>query len=68
MAGFFTAIEKPGAAVAISLGRGCITLVISMLIVTTLFGGSGIWWGALVSECLCLVVSIVLFKKMKVFQ
>ena len=68
MAGFFTAIEKPGAAVAISLGRGCITLVISMLIVTTLFGGSGIWWGALLSEGLCLIVSIVLFKKMKVFR
>ena len=68
IAGFFTAIEKPGAAVTISLGRGCITLVISMLILTAIFGGSGIWWGALLSECLCHIVSIVLFKKMKVFQ
>ena len=68
MAGFFTAIERPMAAVCISLGRGCITLVLSMLIITALFGGSGIWWGALLSEGLCLIISIVLFKKLKIFH
>ena len=68
MAGFFTAIERPVAAVLISLGRGCVTLVISMIILTTIFGGTGIWWGALLSEALCLIISLTLFKKMKVFR
>ena len=63
IAGFFTAIEKSFSAVAISLGRGCITLVASMFILTTLFGGKGIWWAASFSEILCLVVSISLYYR-----
>jgi Na+-driven multidrug efflux pump len=61
-AGFFTAIEKSGTAVVISLGRGLVMLVVSMAVLTTLFGGKGIWWAAALSEALCLVVSIRLLK------
>lgn len=61
-AGFFTAIEKSGTAVVISLGRGLVMLVISMTVLTALFGGKGIWWAAALSEALCLVVSIRLLK------
>lgn len=61
-AGFFTAIEKSGTAVVISLGRGLVMLVISMTVLTALFGGKGIWWAAALSEALCLVVSIRLLS------
>ena len=69
IAGFFTAIEKSVSAVMISVGRGCVTLVISMLILTTLFGGKGIWWAATFSEILCLGVSLALYyRDRKYFQ
>ncbi len=61
-AGYFTAIEKSGKAVIISLGRGLVMLVVSMAVLTLLFGGRGIWWAALLSESLCLVVSVILLK------
>lgn len=62
-AGYFTAIEKPGTAVVISLGRGLFMLVISMAVLTALFGGNGIWWAAALSEALCLVISVWLLHK-----
>ncbi len=64
-AGYFTAIEKPGTAVMISLGRGLIMLAISMAILTKLFGGAGIWWAALLSELLCLALSGILWGRQK---
>lgn len=62
-AGYFTAVEKTGRAVVISLGRGFVMLVISMMIMTSLFGGGGIWWAALVSEALCLGISFSMLRK-----
>lgn len=64
-AGYFTAIEKSGTAVVISLGRGLIMLAISMAILTELFGGAGIWWAALLSELLCLALSGILWGRQK---
>lgn len=63
IAGYFTALEKAGTAVIISVGRGLITLVVSMLILTALFGGKGIWWASLLSEGLCLIISAFLYRK-----
>lgn len=57
IAGFFTAIEKSVSAMVISLGRGFVMLSVSMVILTGIFGGRGIWWSALLSEFLCLVLS-----------
>lgn len=59
-AGYFTAIERSGTAVIISLGRGLVLLAASMLILTSLFGGKGIWWAATLSEAMCLGVSAFL--------
>ncbi len=59
-AGYFTAIERSGTAVIISLGRGLVLLAVSMLILTSLFGGKGIWWAATLSEAMCLGVSAFL--------
>lgn len=61
-AGYFTAVEKSGTAVVISLGRGLVMLVASMVVLTALFGGKGIWWAAAFSEALCLVVSVWLMR------
>lgn len=58
MGGFFTAVERPGPALVISLGRGVITLAIALKVCTLLFGGAGIWWSSTVSELLCLIVTV----------
>lgn len=63
-AGYFTAIEKSGTAVVISLGRGLVMLVVSMVVLTALFGGKGIWWAAVLSEALCLIISVRLMKRL----
>lgn len=63
-AGYFTAIEKSGTAVVISLGRGLVMLVVSMVVLTALFGGKGIWWAAALSEALCLIISVGLMKRL----
>ncbi|MGN1267553.1 MAG: MATE family efflux transporter [Dorea sp.] len=62
IAGFFTAIEKTVPAVVIAIGRGFVTLVISVAALTAMFGGDGIWYASLISEILCLIVSITLFQ------
>lgn len=62
-AGYFTAVEKSGTAVVISLGRGLVMLAASMAVLTGLFGGKGIWWASVLSEALCLAVSMGLFQK-----
>lgn len=59
--GYFTAIERPKSALAISLGRGVITVIIALEVMTFLFGGAGIWWAPLISEFLCLMVTCALF-------
>ena len=59
--GFFTAIEYPKSAMAISLGRGFIFVAISLQIPTRLLGGNGIWMAATLAEGMCLVLTLVLF-------
>lgn len=59
--GYFTAIEKSGAAVTISMGRGFVILIASLIILTFIFGGDGIWWAPVLSEMICLVITIVLY-------
>lgn len=63
--GYFTAVEEPVSAIIISLGRGFATLLLSLFLLTVVFGGAGIWWAPTLSEVLCLVLTIILFKKYK---
>ncbi len=63
--GFFTAIERPVGSLVISLARGLVTIAVSIFLMTALFGGPGIWWAATVSECMCLVITTLLFKWQK---
>lgn len=61
-AGFFTAVERPAWAMTISFGRSLVLMAGSLFILSALFGGMGIWISALVSEllCLCLTVTFAL--------
>ena len=63
--GYFTAVEEPVSAMIISIGRGIVTLLLSLLLLTKLFGGAGIWWAPTLSEAVCLVITIALFSKYK---
>lgn len=66
--GYFTAVEQPQSAVMISLSRGLVTLLISLIALTSLFGGRGIWWAPTMSEILCLMITAVLFLRYKKFH
>lgn len=57
---YFTAIERPVAATLISLARGMVMLALSLLLLTAIFGGAGIWWSPLVSEVLSLILTLIL--------
>lgn len=57
MGGFFTAVERPQPALAISLGRGVITIAIALRLCTMIFGGEGIWMSQIISEILCCVMT-----------
>lgn len=59
--GYFTAIERPTEAIVISMARGFVILAVSLIVMTKLLGGAGIWWAAAVSECICLVITLVFF-------
>lgn len=62
--GYFTAMEKPAAAVTISMGRGFVILVGSLVILTAVVGGEGIWWAPVFSEAICLGLTAGLYHKM----
>ena len=52
--GFFTAMEHPISALTISFGRGLILIAGCLLVLSSLFGETGIWFSPLVAEGICL--------------
>lgn len=58
--GYFTAVERAGFATAISLTRSILALVGSLVVLTYLFGGEGIWWAPFLAESICLVMTLVM--------
>ena len=63
LAGYFTALEKPKYAITVSMSRGLILVIISLAIMTLLFGEVGIWLSMGVSETLALVLALILYRK-----
>lgn len=63
--GYFTSIEKPIYAIVISVARGIAIMMLSLGVMTTIFGGAGIWWAPTVSEAICLLLTSFLFMKYK---
>lgn len=58
-AAFFTAVERPVPAFAISVSRSLVLLAASLLVMSALFGDRGIWFSTLASELGCLAVTAV---------
>ena len=58
IAGFLTAMERPLPAVSISTGRGLILQGSILLLLAAVLGGSSIWFAPVISEVLCLVLSV----------
>lgn len=61
--GFYSAIEKPMYSMILSLGRGLVVIVASLLLMTTTFGENGIWISSFVSEAICLIIGGIIFIK-----
>lgn len=64
-AGYFAAITKAGYAMMISVCRGFLFLAVTMFVMTSIMGESGIWISAFASEVCCLAVSGVLMLKLR---
>lgn len=65
IAGFLTAMERPVPAVAISTGRGLILQGSILRLLAAVFGGSSIWFAPLISELLCLGLSIFFLLRLR---
>lgn len=59
VSGFFTAMEHPLSALTISFGRGLVLLSGCLMVLSCWFGDTGIWLSPLISEGLCLLVTLV---------
>ncbi len=66
--GYFTATARPRAAFAFSVLRGMVLSAVAVFTLAAIFGGDGIWFGALTSETACLIVMtgyLVIMEKKK---
>ena len=59
-AGFLNAMEKPGKALVISLGRGIVVITTAIYLMSALLGESGLWMATTISEGIVLAVNIAL--------
>ena len=65
IAGFLTAMERPLPAVTISTGRGLILQSCALLLLAAIAGGSSIWFAPLISEVMCLGLSIFFLLRLR---
>lgn len=61
--GYFTATQSINTAIIISISRGLIFVLFSLMIMPRLFGETGIWLALLLSESLSLLLALSLYKK-----
>lgn len=64
--GYFTAREEPLCAFGISMGRGLAWISVSLFIMSSIFGETGIWLATTVSEFLALITAIIMYKIKKI--
>lgn len=62
MGGFLTAVERPKAAISISLGRGLVFQSGALVLLAFAIGGSAIWYAPLISEVLCAVMAVLFLR------
>lgn len=63
MMGYFTSLELPKQAMGISLGRGMLFAICALLLLAFLFGETGVWVSAAVSETCALLLAILFYRK-----
>ena len=61
--GFMTALERPKQATAISIGRGLVLQSISLMALSLSFGADGIWYTPILSEAMCLIMSMLFLRQ-----
>ena len=60
--GFLTALERPIPAISISVGRGLVLQSAVLLTLAALFGGETLWYTPIISEALCLAMSVIFLR------
>ena len=65
IAGFLTAMERSLPAVSISTGRGLILQGSILLLLAAVLGGSSIWFAPVISEVLCLGLSVFFLLQLR---
>ena len=63
IAGYLTALERSRVAVVISLMRCTLTLIVALAIIVAMLGTSNVWLSLAVSEMLCMVAAVLLYRK-----
>lgn len=63
IAGYLTALERSRVAVVISLMRCTLTLIVALAIIVAMLGTSNVWLSLAISEMMCLVIAVLLYKK-----
>ena len=63
IAGYLTALERSRVAIVISLMRCTLTLIVALAIIVALFGTETVWSSLAISEMMCLVIAVLLYKK-----
>ena len=61
--GFMTALKRPVPANCISIGRGLVLQSASLLTLAALFGSDGLWFTPIISEALCLCLSLFFLRR-----
>ena len=61
--GFMTALERPVPAICISVGRGLVLQSAVLMLLAALFGGDALWYTPILSEGLCLILSLFALRR-----